>query len=93
MTNQAKPKYFCKAIELMKILKIYLLKKDHGKLFSFSYNTSNTDNYENVIRCCKDLQLAFTSNYGLSSDINSIELCEEIMAFQRQLKKENNDPQ
>jgi hypothetical protein len=41
----------------------------HGKLFSFLYNIPSSDNYEYVIKCCKDLQIALTSNDSLSSDI------------------------
>lgn len=44
----------------------------HGKLFSFLYNISSTDNYEYVMKCCKDLQIALTSDDSLSSDINAL---------------------
>jgi hypothetical protein len=42
------------------------------------------------MKCCKDLQLALSSNDGLNSDINSVELCEEINTLQRRLKNEND---
>jgi len=45
------------------------------------------------MKCCKDLQIALTSNDSLSSDINAIELCEEIIALHRRLKKEESYPQ
>lgn len=59
----------------------------------FLYNISSTDNYEYVMKCCKDLEIALTSDDSLSSDINAIELCEEIIALHRRLKKEESDPQ
>lgn len=31
--------------------------EDHAKLFSFLYNISNTDYYEHLMKCCKDLQI------------------------------------
>ena len=64
--------------------------EDHSKLFSFLYNISNVNNYEHLMKCCKDLQLALSSNDGLNSDINSVELCEEINTLQKHLKNEND---
>lgn len=64
--------------------------EDHSKLFSFLYNISNVNNYEYLMKCCEDLQLALSSNDGLNSDINSVELCEEINTLQRNLKNEND---
>ncbi|XP_015377209.1 PREDICTED: acetylcholinesterase-like [Diuraphis noxia] len=43
-----------------------------------------------IYQCCKDLQLALSSNDGLNSDINSVELCEEINTLQKHLKNEND---
>lgn len=63
----------------------------HGPLFSFLYNISSTDNYEYVMKCCKDLEIALTSDDSLSFDINAIELCEEIIALHRHLKMEESD--
>ncbi|CAI6362922.1 unnamed protein product [Macrosiphum euphorbiae] len=64
--------------------------EDHSKLFSFLYNISNVNNYEHLMKCCKDLQLALSSNDGLNSDINSVELCEEINTLQKHLQNEND---
>jgi len=44
------------------------------------------------MKCCKDLQIVLTSNDSLSSDINVIELCEEIIALRRRLKNGDSDP-
>jgi len=52
--------------------------EDHSKLFLFLYNISTINNYEHLMMYCKDLKLALSSNDGLNSDINSVELCEEI---------------
>jgi len=45
------------------------------------------------MKCCKDLEIALTSDDSLSSDINAIELFEEIIAMHRRLKKEKSGPQ
>lgn len=39
---------------------------------------------------CKDSQIVLKSNDLLSSDIDVVELCKEIIAFYRRLKREEN---
>lgn len=55
-------------------------------MYSIYIYIVSTDNYEYVMKCCKDLEIALTSDDSLSSDINAIELREEIIALHRRLK-------
>jgi len=41
---------------------------------------------------CKDLQLALASDNGLTSDINAVELYDEITALQRRFNDTETNP-
>lgn len=38
--------------------------EDRNKLLLFLYKISNIYNYENLMKCCYDLQLELSSNYS-----------------------------
>jgi len=39
------------------------------------------------MKCCKDLQIAFTSNDSFSSVIHAVERCEDTFALHKRLKR------
>lgn len=47
---------------------------EHRNLFSFLYNISIIKEEDELLKHCKDLQLALTSNDGLTTDISAVEL-------------------
>jgi len=65
---------------------------EHNSLFSFLYNITLIEDENELLKHCKDLQLSLTSDDGLNTDINSIELHQEIIAFKRHSKDGKNDP-
>lgn len=65
---------------------------EHVNLFSFLCNISKIKNNDELMTHCKDLQLALASNDGLTSDINAIELYDEITALQRRFNNTETNP-
>lgn len=65
---------------------------EHNQLFGFLYNIGLLNlQTGDLLKQCKELQLALTSCDG-QSDVNAIELCEEIIALRRRLNIESCDP-
>lgn len=65
---------------------------EHSNLFAFLYNISEIKEEDELLKHCKDLQLALTYNDSLTTDINAVELNQEIIAFNRRSSEENCDP-
>ncbi|VVC38323.1 HAT, C-terminal dimerisation domain [Cinara cedri] len=65
---------------------------EHNSLFSFLYNISIIEDENELLKHCKDLQLSLTSNNGLNTDINALELHQELISFKRCSRNEKSDP-
>ncbi|CAI6363959.1 unnamed protein product [Macrosiphum euphorbiae] len=65
---------------------------EHANLFSFLYDISKIKNSDELMTHCKDLQLAFASDDSLTSDINAVELYDEITVLQRRLNDTETNP-
>lgn len=65
---------------------------DHSDLFSFLYNITVISDFDELMKNCKDLQIALTSSDGLSSDIVAVELYSEIISLQKRFTFETCDP-
>ncbi|VVC37966.1 HAT, C-terminal dimerisation domain [Cinara cedri] len=65
---------------------------EHNGLFSFLYNISIIEDENELLKHWKDLQLSLTSNDGLNTDINALELHPELISFKRCSRNEKSDP-
>ena len=65
---------------------------DHSDLFSFLYNITEISDFDELMKKCKDLQIALTSSDGLSSDIIAVELYSEIISLQKRFTLETCNP-
>lgn len=70
----------------------FLQLSEHANLFSFLYNISKIQNADELMTNCKDLQLALASDDGSTSDINAVELQDEITALQRRFNATETNP-
>jgi hypothetical protein len=73
-------------LQLYKFLYLFLY------LYIFLYDISKIKNSDELITHCKDLQLAFGSDDGLTSDINAVELFDEITALQNRFNDTETNP-
>lgn len=70
----------------------FLQLSEHANLFSFLYDISKIKNSDELMTHCKDLQLALASDDGLTSDIDAVELYDEITALQRRFNDTETNP-
>ncbi|KAL4152652.1 hypothetical protein QTP88_000485 [Uroleucon formosanum] len=70
----------------------FLQLSEHANLFSFLYDISKIKNSDELITYCKDLQLALASDNSLTSDINAVELYDEITVLQRRFNDTETNP-
>ncbi|KAL4127173.1 hypothetical protein QTP88_011371 [Uroleucon formosanum] len=70
----------------------FLQLSEHANLFSFLYDISKIKNSYELMTHCKDIQLALASDDCLTSDINAVELYDEITALQRRFNDTETNP-
>ena len=64
--------------------------KDFEDSWGFLFNIHNNKNRSDLLKSCKDLHLKLTNE--ASSDINGIELCEEIESLKQLVPDDVKDP-
>ncbi|XP_060845619.1 zinc finger MYM-type protein 1-like [Rhopalosiphum padi] len=65
---------------------------EHSNLFSFLYNITDISDFDELMKNCKDLQIALTSSDGLISDKIAVEMYSEIISLQKRFTSETCNP-